>query len=314
LQRRLGGAGFPASGAQPGTFCSATAVALRAFQHHRGLHEQDFCDEATWLALVEASWRLGDRPLKLVAPNLRGDDVAALQTQLAKLGFDCGRVDGIFGNRTATALEDFQRNCGLEVDGICGPITSRALDAISSRTGSGPGVAVIREIEQLGNVAASLHDLRVVVGQFGGLSSLTRSVAQELRALGAKVIAVDEPDPTFQAAAANRHAANVYAGFEAHADARATVSYYSTEGFESAGGRSLATQLAAGLERTGVLVDVRLAGMRLPVLRETRMTAVVCSLGPVKLVTDAAGALADTIVAALAAWAESPTRLAAAET
>ena len=226
---------------------------MRAFQQHRGLHEHGTCDESTWLALVEASWRLGDRPLKLIAPNMRGDDVGALQSQLGRLGFDCGRVDGIFGHLTDRALQDFQRNCGLEGDGICGPATARALDAISSQTGSGPGVATLREIEQLGSVGASLPDMRIVVGQFGGLSSLTRSVAQELRAGGAKVIAVDELDPSFQAAAANRHAASVYIGFEAHAEPTATMSYYSTEGFESAGGRSLACQLASRIEETGVL-------------------------------------------------------------
>ena len=36
----------------------------------------------------------------LTAPNLRGEDVAELQRILARLGFDCGRVDGIFGPDT----------------------------------------------------------------------------------------------------------------------------------------------------------------------------------------------------------------------
>lgn len=282
-----------------------------AFQAQRGLHEHGVCDEATWLALVEASWRLGDRPLKLVAPNLRGDDVSTLQSQLGRLGFDCGRVDGIFGTLTARALEDFQRNCGLDVDGVCGAATARALDINSSRTGSGPGVATIRELEQLGNVSATLRGLRVVVGQFGGLSALTRSVAQELRSRGAKVIAVDEFDPSLQAAAANRHAANVYMGFEAHATSRATIAYYSTDvdgtGFHSAGGRALACRLSESLDTAGVLDPARTAGMRLPVLRETRMTAVVCSLGPVQRVTDAAAAITDAVVVAMVAWIESPT-------
>lgn len=243
---------------------------------------------------------------------MRGDDVGSLQSLLGRLGFDCGRVDGIFGASTATALEDFQRNCGLEADGVCGPTTSRALEAFSSRTGSGPGVATIREIEQLGNVGASLQDLRVVIGQFGGLSSLTRSLAQELRARGAKVIALDELDPSVQAAAANRHAASVYVGFEAYADTHAAISYYSTDGFRSAGGHSLATQLVRSLDRTRVLVGFRVAGMRLAVLRETRMTAVVCSIGPVQIVTDSATLLSEAIVAALAAWTQSPTLLASA--
>ena len=56
------------------------------------------CDELTWTALVEAGWTLGDRLLMITAPNLRGEDVAELQRILARLGFNCGRVDGIFGS------------------------------------------------------------------------------------------------------------------------------------------------------------------------------------------------------------------------
>ena len=48
--------------------------------------------------------------------------------------------------------------------------------------------------------------------------------------------------------------------------------------------------------------------MRLTVLRETRMTAVVCSLGPVNRIADAAGTIGDAVVAALAAWVASPGR------
>lgn len=288
-------------------FGAATEAAVRAFQSGRGLHDSGHCDEATWLALVEASWRLGDRPLKLVAPNVRGDDVSALQARLGRLGFDCGRVDGIFGALTASALEDFQRNAGLDVDGVCGALTSRALEVNCVTSGSGPGVAVIRELEALRNVGASLHDLRVVVGQFGGLGALARLVAQDLRGRGARVITVDELDQSLQAAAANRHAANVYVGFEALAVPRATVAYYSTEGFTSAGGEALARRLGDTLAATRALPATKAAGMRLTVLRETRMTAVVCSLGPVQRVADAGARIADAVVTALIAWTASPT-------
>jgi len=66
---------------------------------------------------------------------MRGDDVALLQTVLAKLGFDCGRADGIFGTNTLRALTDFQQNYGLIVDGICGVHTIRALERTSSQSG-----------------------------------------------------------------------------------------------------------------------------------------------------------------------------------
>ena len=278
---------------------------MRAFQRHHGLHEHGQCDEPTWLALVEASWRLGDRPLRLVAPYLRGDDVGALQSWLGRLGFDCGRVDGIFGPATARALEDFQRNCGLEVDGIFGPATVRALEINSARTGSGPGVATLREIERL-DAVDSLRQLRVVVGQFGGLGALTRQIAQSLRQQGARVISVDELDPSVQAAAANRYAATVYVGFEARPDDHAAFAYYATAGFESAGGRSLATYLVKHFGEISGFTPARMAGMRLAVLRETRMAAVVCSIGPVQRVVDATPRLSDAVVEALTAWAESP--------
>ncbi len=266
----------------------------------------------TWLALVEASWRLGDRPLKLLAPNLRGDDVGTLQSLLGKLGFDCGRVDGIFGPLTARALEDFQRNCGLDVDGVCGPGTAKALVVISSRTGSGPGMAAMRELERLDGVIASLQDLRIVLGQYGGLGALVRSVTHDLRGNGARVVAIDELDPSRQAATANRYDASVYVGFEPRAESAATVAFYSTEGFTSAGGQSLAARLAGELSATGVVGPVTMSGMRLTVLRETRMTAVVCALGPVKRIADAAGTLGSAIVDALAMWVTSPVELQAA--
>ncbi len=45
--------------------------------------------------------------------------------------------------------------------------------------------------------------------------------------------------------------------------------------------------------------------MRLPVLRETRMPAVLCSLGPVRTAVDATDAVTDAVVAALTTWGTS---------
>jgi N-acetylmuramoyl-L-alanine amidase len=42
--------------------------------------------------------------------------------------------------------------------------------------------------------------------------------------------------------------------------------------------------------------------MRLPVLRETRMPAVLCSLGPVRAAVDATDAVTESVVAAVGAW------------
>ena len=213
---------------------------------------------------------------------------ASCRATLGRLGFDCGRVDGIFGTRTARALEDFQRNCGLDVDGVCGPVTVRALDINGAQTGTGPGVAAFRELERLGArrrlAAGSARRHRPV--RRAQLARAVRRPPPPRRAAPTSC-RVDELDPSLQAAAANRYAAAVYLGFEADsAPPGDGVLLRRPQGFESAGGRSLALQLVDSLSATGVLGAVTVAGMRLPVLRETRMTAVVCSLGPVQRVTD----------------------------
>lgn len=278
---------------------------MRSFQIARGLHESGRCDEHTWLALVEAGWRLGDRLLMLTAPQLRGDDVAQLQSALSHLGFDCGRPDGIFGPATMRALEDFQKNGGLSVDGICGPRTGHMLEVLSRQSGSGPGVASLRENEAMIAGRGALPTLRIVVGQFGGLSSIARAVARTLRQSGASVMSTDEYEAPAQAAAANRFGADAYIGFEARVDAASSVSYFAVPTFESVGGRSLADRIVRALapELEG---SVTLQGMRLPVLRETRMPAVLCSLGPVRHVVDATDPIASAILDAVAQWAVSP--------
>lgn len=295
------------AGAEAGFFCAATETSLRSFQRARGLRLTGQCDEATWQAIVEASWKLGDRLLMLVAPNLRGDDVGDLQASLARIGFDSGRVDGIFGPATGRALEDFQNNCGLYVDGICGSDSVRALQVLARQTGTGPGITAVRELEALTASARSLADLRIVVGQFGGLSALSRQLVQALRHRSATVVASDEPDASAQAAAANRFAATVYVGFESGTDAAATIHYYSVPQFESAGGRSLAHAIADHCRADHISLLPVVEGMRLPVLRETRMPAVLFTVGPVQEALDQASEMVQAIVEALETWAAGST-------
>ncbi len=48
-----------------------------------------------------------------------------MQEALMERGYDLGKwgADGIFGKQTLKAVKAFQRDCGLKVDGICGPLT-----------------------------------------------------------------------------------------------------------------------------------------------------------------------------------------------
>jgi len=65
--------------------------------------------------------------LRLTKPPMKGPAVRKLQTRLAALGFDPGEVDGEFGPDTDAAVRAFQESSGLEVDGVAGADTQKAL-------------------------------------------------------------------------------------------------------------------------------------------------------------------------------------------
>ena len=139
----------------------------------------------------------------------------------------------------------------------------------------------------------------------GGLSTLTRFLARDLRLRGAIVISVDEPDAIAQANAANRFGADLYVGFEARADGASRICYYSVPTFESVGGRSLAERLVTAFAGISS-VDPCLAGMRLQVLRETKMPAVLASFGSVRQTVDHAHDFAHFTRVAIEQWAACP--------
>jgi len=78
--------------------------------------------------------KLGDRTLKR---GSKGNDVAELQAALVALGYDCGSfgsnqdgVDGDYGRTTKAAVEAFQADARIEIDGIYGPESHAALMAM----------------------------------------------------------------------------------------------------------------------------------------------------------------------------------------
>jgi N-acetylmuramoyl-L-alanine amidase len=71
--------------------------------------------------------------------------------------------------------------------------------------------------------------------------------------------------------------------------------------FESVGGRALAELVAEELREVPGLAPA-VSGMRLPVLRETRMPAVLVTVGPLRPVTDATPDVAAAVLRALDQW------------
>ena len=67
-----------------------------------------------------------------------GSTVSQIQTKLKNWGYYGGKVDGIYGSRTVSAVKSFQKKNGLAADGICGSKTLAAL-GISSGTNAKSG-------------------------------------------------------------------------------------------------------------------------------------------------------------------------------
>jgi N-acetylmuramoyl-L-alanine amidase len=307
IQRRLAGEGLPTLPDSPSTFGPGTRAAVEAFQHRRGLRVDGVCGTQTWNALVEAGFRLGDRFLYNRRPMFRGDDVAELQRRLSSIGFDCGRVDGIFGDLTASALAEFQRNLGLPVDGIVGAATLRELLRVMPRHSDPELVSSVRDRERLRQAPRTLAGRRIAIGHEGGLDVLVAAVRRHLVEEGALVLPLVHPDGSAQAAAANVAGVEVYLGFRLDpARSRCTAAYYSGFQYESAGGRRLAELVQDATARALGVSAHGATGMSLPVLRETRMPAVICEMGPATVVVQHVRELGEAVVEALSAWAVTP--------
>lgn len=57
----------------------------------------------------------------------KGENVKRLQKVLNDKGFDCGKVDGVVGDKTLGAIKKLQKKAGLRADGLFGKITLAAL-------------------------------------------------------------------------------------------------------------------------------------------------------------------------------------------
>lgn len=273
LQLRLHAAGHPSADALGG-FGPETEIAVRGFQEARGLRVDGLCGPETWAALVESGFSLGDRLLYHSTPNLRGDDVTALQHRLNSLGFDAGREDGILGPETGEALREFQRNAGLAVDGIAGPAAVAALDRLGTMPGG--SVAAVRERDRL-REPGRLAGQRIYLAVAPGFEKIGSVVSRGVGELGAEVIAdTSGQEDSRLAARANRWGADLFLALRAGDPDTCRCSYFASGDFRSEAGYLIARAIHA--ELTGDPGDSGLCGRTQAALRETRMAAVVCSL------------------------------------
>lgn len=122
----------------------------------------------------EVNMRLGDGVL---CWGCEGDDVKELQTLLVKAGYSVGSygADGDFGDGTETAVKKFQKDKGLEVDGVVGNATWAALRGASTKedasTSTSTSTPASTSTSELYRIRKSWSDVKSQIGAYSKLES-----------------------------------------------------------------------------------------------------------------------------------------------
>lgn len=280
IQDRLAALGFESDDIRS-SFGEGTARAVSDFQRAKGLDVDGIVGPNTWRSLYEAGYRLGDRILFLRRPMIRGEDVAELQSRLNALGFDSGKVDGIYGPDTQAAVVDFQHNRHLAEDGRVGPEVVTEVHLVT-RGEMREGREAIREREWLRMLPETVAGARVfldadcrdideardaweaataaalAIQDAGGLPMMSRSndtqVPERLRARRA-----------------NRMGSDLIIAFRLNREGDDCVFYFASEHSSSRAGQALAEAIALTL-------GARVEGRAFAMLKETRAPAAVVAV------------------------------------
>lgn len=149
LQKALLELGFNPNGTD-GKFGRGTETAVKAYQAARGLEADGKAGTLTLTKLyaeTDGQSATVTTPVTTNPNTLKygdsGSRVTELQTALVKLGYNTNGVDGRFGAGTQRAIISFQKDNGLEADGLAGTKTLELLykkaDGTSSSSGSSSG-------------------------------------------------------------------------------------------------------------------------------------------------------------------------------
>ncbi|CAN5672396.1 N-acetylmuramoyl-L-alanine amidase [soil metagenome] len=296
LQTRLQALGFDLGNRGiDGVFRERTELAVRAFQQHLGLLADGLVGPISWREIVEACYRPGGRLLYLRQPPFRGADVIELQQMLDDLGFDPGAVNGLFDPRTVRAVRDFQRNAGLQDDGVVDATVFKVLNTFAAQS---LGTHQLPD-KSGGYFTDDLFSGSIVVdaahgGRDTGYASptgiseadLNLAVAQELaQILPAREVLLtrsgdEEVSAADRAFLANSSGAkmivSVHHASHSTPTACGTASFYFGRlGYQSHRGRMAAAYLQRCISQTLGTPDIGEFGRSFEILRETNIPAII---------------------------------------
>ena len=164
LQLALKELGFYTAQAD-GVYGSGTKKAVLAYQKANGLPQTGEADAATQQKLYEEkSVNSKGKSVKVTTASTSrlftllightGPAVAALQTRLNELGYYLRKIDGEYGNSTASSVKAFQKANGLKQTGRADALTQQSLYSESAVSKSGASKASIATPEPTEKPAA----------------------------------------------------------------------------------------------------------------------------------------------------------------
>ena len=275
----MGALGYDSTGDPRGTFGEITEKAVTRFQDTKGLDSDGIVGPDTWRALYEAGYRLGDRMIFMRRPMIRGEDVSEIQSRLNSLGFDAGKVDGIFGPASESAVVEFQHNRNLAEDGKVGPEVVTEVHLVT-RGDMKEGRQAIREREWMRRLPPSVAGARVYLdagcrdpheaAQAWEAASSAALVIQD--AGGLPMLSRSQDTQTAErvrARRANRMGSDLIVAFRLSTE-NDSVFYFRSKHSSSEAGEQLATAISS-------TIDGEVIGRASAMLRETRAPAAVVS-------------------------------------
>ena len=267
---------LPPAGDLSGRFDQATLHAVASFQEVRGLRSDGRLRRADVAGdLIEAGWRLGDRVLCSTRRNCAATTSSACsRPEPPRLRLRSARRHP--RTRHDPGARRFPAQLRASTPTACaGPPRSACSELLLRQSGSGPGVAT--DPRERGRVigASTFGRCASSIGQFGGLSAITRALARVApqrrrdRDVDRRVRG--------ECPRGGRQPVRCHRLRRFRSRSRSPVrrsAYFAVPQFESFGGRALADEPRHRARRCRPS-DPTIVGMRLPVLRETRMPAVV---------------------------------------
>ncbi|MDD3363559.1 MAG: peptidoglycan-binding domain-containing protein, partial [Syntrophomonas sp.] len=146
------------------------------------------------VVIIPLSAQASDYGTKDLTLGSQGSAVSQLQKDLSGLGFYTNSIDGSFGPKTYNAVVNFQKSQGLKTDGVVGPKTKAALNAVLTGTvSSSPVPTIPPPVSDITTVpvADSISDYGTKDLTLGSQGSAVSQLQKDLSGLGFYTNSID---------------------------------------------------------------------------------------------------------------------------